>query len=227
MGRKIFVDIGGHRGQTVQQIIGAGVEFDEIHSFEPHPEYVELVRRIQDPRLVVHQAALGDRNGKLRLSGDNSNGGATVLDVPTHGPSFEVDCIDIVDFLNRFNADDDIFIKINCEGGEVAIVERLSAQRVRPRIRGMMVDFDIIKVPFGYWKKRRALQSARVAGLAIDRAEIVMVKGIGILNWLAQFPDDFPSLRSRPPRPQPPIRRLRYGLRDVRSAVGLRINWRH
>jgi FkbM family methyltransferase len=229
MARKIFIDVGGHEGQSARAALDASLAFDEVHSFEPHPVFAAIIRSIGDARLHVNEAALSSRNGELRLSGDNTHGGATVLNIATRGDVHTVISIDILDYLNQFEETDIVFIKVNCEGGEVAIIERLCATKARPTIRSIAVDFDVVKSPWGYWKKRATIRMARQAGVPILLYEDVMVKnaGGGIANWLDLYPHDFPLRRGRNHIRQPLKRKLRYGLRDLRSALGLTVTWRH
>jgi hypothetical protein len=38
MQRKLFIDVGGHNGGTVEIALGRDFAFDEVHTFEPDPE---------------------------------------------------------------------------------------------------------------------------------------------------------------------------------------------
>jgi hypothetical protein len=41
--RKIFIDVGGHEGQSVHVALEPKFAFDEVHTFEPHPDYAGKV----------------------------------------------------------------------------------------------------------------------------------------------------------------------------------------
>jgi FkbM family methyltransferase len=62
-----LVEVGAERGQLAHEILLAGI--DELHAFDPHPDNVrELhVRFDADPRVTVHQCALGDSDGHSEL----------------------------------------------------------------------------------------------------------------------------------------------------------------
>ena len=83
-------------------------------------------------------------------------------------------------------------------------------------------DFDVVRKGGGYWRKRRALKKARARGLPVVLAETIMVGPDHLkrlANWLALSPE---LARGEPPRVlrQPLKRRLRYFIRDMRSALG-------
>jgi FkbM family methyltransferase len=226
--RKIFIDVGGHEGQSVHVALEPKFAFDEVHTFEPHPDYAERLRAIADTRLVVHQAALSDRNGQLNLSGDNSHGGATVASMVSGAVPIVVQSVDVLAFVDGFGPNACIFMKINCEGGEVAIVERLASVSRRSSLVSVMVDYDVVKMRFGYWTKRRSIAAARRANLPIVLAEKVVIKERGGLrNWLYAYPTYFSLDPQDVPRAPRLKRQIRYTVRDLRSAVGLSITWRH
>src|SRR5262249_1936489 len=50
-------------------------------------------------------------------------------------------------FDRHFNLHDDVFLKLNCEGAEVPIVEDLVASGWFARIRSVLLDLDARKIP--------------------------------------------------------------------------------
>lgn len=226
-GRKIFIDVGGHEGQTVAFARNPKFAFDEIHTFEPHPDYAARLRAIDDPRVVVHQAALADRAGTLTLVGDNSHGGASVAVGTVLGGGITVPSVDVLPFIDSFGDAARIFLKINCEGGEVAIINRLSSSPRRRSLVSIMVDYDVVKMRFGYWAKRRSIAAARRAGLPLVLSETLNKRNGGLNNWLFAFPEHFTLDAADVPHAQALKRRLRYAMRDARSALGLSVTWRH
>ena len=228
--RKVFIDVGGHEGQCVRVALDPKLAFDEIHTFEPHPDYAERLRQFTDPRVIVHQAALADREGWLNLFGDNRHGGATVAtEVPGVAP-IAVRSMDALAFIDGLGPDAQIFMKVNCEGGEVAIVRRLSQVPVRPNIISILVDYDVVKMRLGYWTKRRSITAARRARLPIVLFENALVEKSergGLRNWLFAYPDHFLLEAGDKPQRQRLRRKIRYAFRDFRSAVGLHVSWRH
>lgn len=71
---------------------------------------------------------------------------------------------------------DDLIVKLNCEGGEVEIIDDLIDRDMLDAIGHMLIDFDIRKVPGFELEAMRALD--RLAQARFDRyllAEDVMV----------------------------------------------------
>jgi FkbM family methyltransferase len=202
-----------------------------VISVEPDPEMVAaLTRRFQREidagRYEIAPVGLSDKTGEALLYGDNSGGGASV--VPTKGDidksiARKIDLIDWTTFCARYDLGEaKLFVKINCEGAEIEIIDSIIAANTG-NIVSMVVDFDIIKAPFGGWKKWSAIRRMKHAGLSFHLSEDVFVKHGArnhFENWLfscEQFRD--------PPVPLQP-RNLHQVLRirwlEIASAFGVR-----
>ena len=228
--RHILIDVGGHLGQTVDVALDGCWRFDHVHTFEPDPGCAaEIERRFGDAitagRLTVHRAAVGARDETVMLLGDNSGGGATIVPGMLSDELRRVaaPCIDVKAFIETSAARGDrLYIKLNCEGGEVAIIERLCDLRDKGVLASVMADFDIVKSRGGFYIKRATVRRARKAGLPLSLSENVMVgksHRARLTNWFAHFPELAAGLPARPAR-QPLRRKVRYLVRDLRSAVG-------
>jgi FkbM family methyltransferase len=225
----ILIDVGAHVGETLSVALNAKWAFDHVHSFEPDPACVlELERRfaaaVADGRLTIHPVALGDRAGEVTLFGDNAGGAASVAPGFLRDASrrIAVPMIDVNAFLDaQISPNAKLYIKLNCEGGEVAILDRLCERARIDDIASIMADFDVVRASGGYYQKRRVLAKARARGLPILLAEHVMVgRGDGRLaNWFAHYPALARGAYAPPVR-QSLKRRLRYFARDMRSALG-------
>jgi FkbM family methyltransferase len=229
---RVFLDVGGHLGQTVEVVLNGVWNFDEVHTFEPDPDAATHLETafadaIAKGRLTVHRIALSKADGLAVLVGDNKDGGASIVDAMLVDArrKVQVRTVDINAFLStHFPAGAWFWIKLNCEGGEADIVERLCGFERRNQIVSLMADFDIVKKAFGYYRKRSVLKAARAAGLKLELSENVMV-GKGYVprteNWLAAYPELLNPGHLRARKPQRLQRRIKYWLRDMRSAVGL------
>ena len=195
MQRKLFIDVGGHNGGTVEIALGRDFAFDEVHTFEPDPECVQVMQRsfateIEAGRLTLHPAALGGEDGEATLFGDNSGGGASIVTGMLHDErrAIRVKKIDVARFLDESVADGDaVFIKLNCEGGEVEILDRLHQSARIDAVKSIMADFDIVKSSGGYVHKRRILRLYHAKNLPLHVSEAVMVgrtHAERIRNWL-------------------------------------------
>jgi FkbM family methyltransferase len=228
MQRKLFLDVGGHYGETAKVVLGHDLAFDAVHTFEPDPECVAWMQRefaavIEAGRLILHPVALGGEDGEATLFGDNSGGGASIVAgmLRDDTRAIRVKKIDVARFLEtQADEDDAIFVKLNCEGAEVEILDRLLQSARIGAIRSIMADFDIVKASGGYFQKRRILRLYRAKALPIALSENVMV-GRGadrMRNWLAYFPEVWRAPPA-PPQRQSLKRHLRYWVKDMRSAL--------
>jgi FkbM family methyltransferase len=227
----ILIDVGAHVGETLSVALNGRWAFDHVHSFEPDPACaremeVRFVSLVEAGRLTIHAVALGDRDGEVTLCGDNAGGAASVLPgfMRDGARQLSVPMIDVNAFLDaEIPAGATLYIKLNCEGGEVAILDRLCARASIDDIASIMADFDVVRASGGYYEKRRVLRRARARGLPILLAEDVMVGRADdrLANWFAHYPQLARGVCA-PPRRQALRRRLRYYWRDMRSAFGWR-----
>jgi hypothetical protein len=66
---KIFIDVGGHVGETVEAVLDPGYGFERIYSFEPVRSCAEAIRAINDRRLVVIEAGLSNSDCEAMIFG--------------------------------------------------------------------------------------------------------------------------------------------------------------
>ena len=99
---RIFLDVGTHEGQTLEEVTKPRWEFDKVVGFEP----MEPQRRIAEdafPSVAVMPFGLSDKTGMGTLYGDNSHMEASVF--ATHrdaDPSITTDAlIDLVAWASR------------------------------------------------------------------------------------------------------------------------------
>ncbi|MEM8988669.1 MAG: FkbM family methyltransferase [Pseudomonadota bacterium] len=232
--RQVFLDVGGHRGQTLEEVLTPKWAFDVIFCFEPDPEcfaHIESIfaEAIDEERLIVINAGLSDESGDVTLYGDNSGGGASALH--KHGADDTIQrtvaFLDVCAFLDRHMEDGDaIYMKLNCEGAETAILNRLAAENRLAPFAAIMADFDITKTKGGLMKKIAAIDAVKKRGFSnLDLSEAVMVGKTHqerIRNWLLRYPElrrtDFGTeFAGERVLPQRPSRRVKYALRDLRS----------
>ena len=237
MQRKLFLDVGGHYGESAAVALGRDLAFDAVHTFEPDPQCIARMQRdfasaIDAGRLILHPVALGGEDGEITLFGDNAGGGASVVAgmLRDGKRAIRVAKIDVARFLDTHATENDaVFVKLNCEGGEVEILERLHQSARIGAVRSIMADFDIVKSSGGYFHKRRILRLYRSKAIPLALSEVVMVgrtHAERIKNWLAYFPEVW-SAAPTPPRRQLLKRRLRYWIKDMRSALhGSKIGYR-
>jgi FkbM family methyltransferase len=116
---EIFVDCGAFDGDTLNLFLGkaAGV-FKRAIAFEPDPEnFVKLAKLVSNfpeearSRIVLHQAATGESNGRLLM--DTGNGPSSQIG----SGDCEINCVALDLELHDVPA---TFIKMDIEGSELA-----------------------------------------------------------------------------------------------------------
>lgn len=128
----MFVDVGAYNGDTVEQffkmghLIGDPKKF-KIYAFEPNPEHQKALRELQiiRPNLTVSDKAAWTNNGTIKFTVDDI--GSTVMRSKKNwgkGTIIEVECFDFSEWIRK-NADDFVIVKMDCEGAEFPILEKL------------------------------------------------------------------------------------------------------
>lgn len=231
MARAIFLDIGAHWGETLYEVLSPLWRFDLVYAFEPDPAAVKVLEgkfadAIATGKLRIVPAALSNRTGEAELFGANEGGGASLyaektdIDPAVHAAIKLISTRDF--FAEHFKGGDTILAKLNCEGGEVDILNDLAASGEIHKIARLVVDFDIRKVRGRRGEARATMNAMRRAGF--DRfllTENVMVgpdQQARIRNALASMPEAHalcadPAALPNPPRRPKWSRRLKYALR--------------
>ena len=159
----ICIDIGGHRGQTSLPALRSGL-FQRLHVFEPVPELADVIsRRLSalgktTTDWTVHAKALGEGDGEALLYMPGTQSGTTYGNRWSEEPaSITVPKCDAGRwFKEHLPEEARIFLKINCEGGEVEILDSLAKSKQLKRITLLMVDFDVRRL-FGRADERERL----------------------------------------------------------------------
>jgi FkbM family methyltransferase len=195
---RIFMDVGAHYGETAVSVLDARYQFDRVCCFEPSKECVPTLTQLgrSDERLELYFFGLSGktRNAKLYDSGSLS---ASILGALGDNPGIQRDCetvllVDIFDWINRETKPNDfIVLKLNCEGGEVEILDRLLEANIIDRFYSVLITFDIREFPGGTSEERRLRRLLR----ASDRPNFCFSDDVMIgpshdarlRNWLDTF----------------------------------------
>lgn len=229
--RAVFLDIGAHWGETLEEVLSPLWRFDAVYAFEPDPECVAVLeQRFAADRatgkLIVVAAALSDRDGEAELFGGNEGGGASLYAEKSDIDPNRRKTIQLIrtrDFFARtFGPDDLILAKLNCEGGEVPILNDLAASGEINKIARLVVDFDIRKVRGKRSLAKATMNAMRGAGFhRFLLTENVMVgpdAQARTRNALAAMPEAAafcadPAQLPNPPRQPKLSRRVKYFFR--------------
>ena len=150
--QSVFVDCGAHHGETTLEVAATGAT---IHAFEPDPRnWPELVASCgKFANVTLHNAAVATEDGELtiygssrftdkedwRLSGSSTLANNASID---EADAHQVRAVALLPFLRdlvakhgRINV-----LKIDIEGGEVAILEQLIATDIFEHINLTLVE---------------------------------------------------------------------------------------
>lgn len=154
---KIFIDVGGHMGQTLEAVIDPIYSFDKIYCFEPSKLCFQKIQEIKDLRIEAFNCGLLDVQKKIFLNYPGSEAASifpthSAYKTPSYTENFEkrelCDFISVSDFfINNITMDDYVVMKLNCEGSECSIIRSLLASNQYKKISNVLIDFDVVKIP--------------------------------------------------------------------------------
>lgn len=148
---RIFLDVGGHYGESLDIALDPRWGFDTLYSFEPSRTCQRLLRSFRDSRLTVVPAGLSNKQATTTLYGSGLLGASVYADKTQSDARPQQETIELLKatdwLLANTSADDEIFAKLNCEGSECDVLEDLLDSGVISRLASVYVDFDVRKIP--------------------------------------------------------------------------------
>lgn len=130
-----------------------------IHAFEPSPEAViEMGRTLAGKPVTVHAAALGasDASAPLMLGGL----GSWIGTGEAVAGSVDVEVRDVAAVFDHLGLDEIDLLKLNVEGSEFDILERLDETAWLPRVRILLIQFHE-RHPAAHRRRRAARRALR------------------------------------------------------------------
>ena len=180
---KIFIDVGAHFGECVLKALQPKYDFDLVLAYEPSLVAVKRLSRISDKRLEVKQFGLGEREETLELYGAGYLGASLYSDKEKLIKPNLVERVQIKDASEELKPllirENKVWLKINCEGGEIAIINQLDHKGLLPHFAGIYVDWDARKVP-----SLRHLVETSKKKLELSRAKFVNASDFDVTGWL-------------------------------------------
>jgi FkbM family methyltransferase len=188
-----FLDVGGHEGQTLQEVTKERWAFDHIHCFEPMPTQADQLQKdwADDPRVTIHSHGLSDHTGAVPMYGTNEGSEASIyLNKNDVNPDVvtTVQMVSASEWISDRCPDDTLLLKLNCEGSEVPILDDLISSGLIWRIQDVMIDWDIRKVPGEEHHEQRILADMEAIGFTRFSLCDKVMRGAThqerIANWL-------------------------------------------
>ena len=157
---KVFLDVGSNLGQTLDKILEPRHGFeriflkyglDRIYCFEPVPELQQiLAKNYQDPRIVINEVGLWNQTCQRPIYSPGSQSGSIFVDKFNVDPQDSIMCsfVRASDwFRDHLTESDEVYLKLNCEGCEVDIIEDLLNSNEYRKVKSLGVAFDVTKIP--------------------------------------------------------------------------------
>jgi FkbM family methyltransferase len=157
----VVLDVGAYEGDWSRQVLrrvdergGAAVT---IHAFEPEPGVVERCLRAvdADPRVEVHPYGLARRDDRVPLAMGGPGSSVYVNPkVPASLGTTEVELRDVDAVLTALRVDRVDLVKVNIEGGEYDLIDRLHETGWLARVGPVIVQFHEF-APDAHRRRRR------------------------------------------------------------------------
>ena len=140
MGIKVFIDGGAHKGEAIEVLLDKREDLQgcEVHFFEPNKDLIEGLESLNNENydIKVYNAALWAEDGEINFLesiGRWNTLASTVvpsmkeiwgLKLDRENPH-KVKSMSLSNFLDTFNEDDYIVVKLDIEGSEYFVIEDL------------------------------------------------------------------------------------------------------
>ena len=224
MPKRIFLDVGAHEGETLEEVLKPAYHFDAVHCFEPQEKCCARIRRrfgahIDSGRLFVHAFGLADFDGERALFGGGM-AASMFADKKGVDNSRAVTCrfARASAFFNEYiRAGDMAVMKLNCEGGEVLVLRDLLNNGGLSLLENVMIDFDIRRVPSRRREGKQIIAQMKAAGFknytTARRSMVGYAHHERVRFWLSNLPraESFMELTL----PQKRMRMLPFWLRRI------------
>jgi FkbM family methyltransferase len=202
---KVFLDVGAHEGSTLLAVRDPKYGFDRIYCFEPASQCWPALERLADRRVTVCRHGLWNRTTEQTLYDPGSRGASLYADKFRDSRAHErIELVRASDwFRGNLRAGDEVYVKLNCEGAEVDIVEDLLDAGLLAQVRSVMIDPDVRKIPSQAHRERELRERLAASGLTNYALEEDVMIGDShrqrIQHWLrsAGAEDRSPGARLR------------------------------
>lgn len=152
----VVYDVGGYEGDWCLGI-AARSSGAEIHVFEPSPGALARLERntVGHADVHIHRYGLGasSRTASIAAKGP----GSSLYDTGTEWTRAEVEIRDVVDVVRELGHDRIHVLKLNIEGGEYEVLERMIDTGLTARVDSLLIQFHEW-LPRAY-TRRRAIRS--------------------------------------------------------------------
>ena len=187
-GRKLFLDVGAHVGETLAVAQDPRWAFDRIFCFEPAPQCWQRLEDLADGRTQVLRFGLWTSRVNCDLHDPGLIGASIFESKSVSGLKSEVELWDAAEwFRTNVSWNDEVVMKVNCEGAECAVLDHLAESGELSKVDELVVHFDVRKVPELANREAATRVNLAKAGVPYHAAEEILF-GRNITektrNWL-------------------------------------------
>lgn len=162
---KVFLDVGAHVGETLKPALDPRYRFERIVCFEPVEACCTSLEKLADERVEICRFGLWKGTTRHRIYGAGSLGATLFGNGDPSGPTELVDLRRASEwFREHISEDDEVYFKLNCEGSECDILEDLLDSDEIRKIRSILVDFDVRKIPSSAYREAEVRERIENAG---------------------------------------------------------------
>lgn len=161
--QKIFLDCGANLGQGFERwssFLNLNIETTQVHMFEPIYEFSKILsKKYSHPNFIIHNEGVWNENTNRILNIENTDLKWTTnileknFKIPEHTntefmsewpPKFSqnIKCINFSEFIiNNFTKDQKIFLKLDIEGCEYEVLDRMIEDNSINYIDAINIEF--------------------------------------------------------------------------------------
>jgi FkbM family methyltransferase len=162
---KVFMDVGAHVGETLKPALDPRYRFDRIVCFEPVASCWASLARLADERVEICRFGLAAETSKAPIYDAGGLGASFFLSGDPGGPTEMCELRRASDwFRENISEGDDVYLKLNCEGSECDILDDLLDSREISKVKSVLVDFDVRKIPARAYREYEVTQHLEGAG---------------------------------------------------------------
>jgi FkbM family methyltransferase len=170
---RIFLDVGSHHGQTIEMMLQPRFKIDKIVGFDPSPLCHSILEAkfSNNTKVTIVKTGLWSNTCEMDLHNEGSQGGTVHADYQTTcNPEPRITRCKFIKasdwFKDNVSAEDEIFLKLNCEGSECRIIMDLLESGEYSKIKATLVDFDVRKSPSAKGQESELRQKMKTSGIS-------------------------------------------------------------
>ncbi len=178
--RKVFIDLGAYDGDTMHEFCNWTIDAPEweLFAFEPNPRFIDRWKLLRDlnPKLTAITKAAWIKDGPVTFQQDLQDlaWGSTLLK-EKQGPALRneitVEGVDFSSWLfKHFDKKDRIVIKMDIEGAEIPVLEKMIADKTINMVDHLYVEWHGHKLNQAY-KLRQDAVTTLLDDLGISRSD--------------------------------------------------------